>query len=194
MFGAIFITSSGYDPELGRHVKDPYLGEKASLGACRPDIRKAVGVGDHVFTISGRLRGRPVRDVPQYVIGGFEVSSKIHANDAYHEFPEQRLRKLPDGQLTGNVIVNSRGRQHRLDQHDRFERRLPNYLVGTNVIALETQREIDRGRSETVDALSHILKKRGRTPKELVGRWGCRLNARQVHELRAWLTSIKEAG
>jgi hypothetical protein len=194
MFGAIFITSSGYDPELGRHVKDPYLGKKASLGACRPDIRKAVDVGDHVFTISGKLPGRGLRDVPQYVMGGFEVAAKIHANDAYHEFPEQRLRKLPDGQLTGNVIVNSRGRQHRLDQHDGFERRLPNYLVGTKVIALETQDEINRGRSETVDALSHILKKCGRTPKEIVGRWGCRLTAQQVTELRTWLNSIKEAG
>jgi hypothetical protein len=26
MIGKIFITSSGYDPQLGKHVKDPYLG------------------------------------------------------------------------------------------------------------------------------------------------------------------------
>ena len=27
MIGKIFITSSGYDPQLGKHVKDPYLGK-----------------------------------------------------------------------------------------------------------------------------------------------------------------------
>ena len=26
MAGKIIITSSGYDPQLGKHVKDPYLG------------------------------------------------------------------------------------------------------------------------------------------------------------------------
>jgi hypothetical protein len=26
MIGKIFITRSGYDPQLGKHVKDPYLG------------------------------------------------------------------------------------------------------------------------------------------------------------------------
>ena len=25
MVGKIFITRSGYDPQLGKHVKDPYL-------------------------------------------------------------------------------------------------------------------------------------------------------------------------
>lgn len=40
MIGKIFITRSGYDPQLGKHVKDPYLGDCPTLGACRPDIRK----------------------------------------------------------------------------------------------------------------------------------------------------------
>jgi hypothetical protein len=36
MVGKIFITRSGYDPQLGKHVKDPYLGPCPTLGACRP--------------------------------------------------------------------------------------------------------------------------------------------------------------
>ena len=32
MIGKIFITSSGYDPEKGKHVKDPYLATLQVLG------------------------------------------------------------------------------------------------------------------------------------------------------------------
>ena len=46
MIGKIFITSSGYDPELGRQVHDPYLGPRPTLGACRPDIRRQLKEGD----------------------------------------------------------------------------------------------------------------------------------------------------
>lgn len=188
MKGKIFITSSGYDPELGRHVKDPYLGDQPSLGACRPDIRRSVAPGDHIFTISGKIRG-----IPQFVMGGFEVSEKVHANDAYRMFPKQRLRKIRGDQLAGNVIVNARGEQHRLDTHDGFCRRLDNYIIGKNPIALVTKREIALGRQEMLEALSEILKKRGTTAKELVGRWGCSLTEDQVLALRAWLQKLKLA-
>lgn len=40
--GYIFITKSGYDPGAGKHVKDPYLGDIPTIGACRPDLRKRV--------------------------------------------------------------------------------------------------------------------------------------------------------
>jgi hypothetical protein len=71
MAGKIIITSSGYDPQLGKHVKDPYLGPNPSLGACRPGIRQRLTEGDHLFFISGKLR-----NVNQYVMGGFEVGEK----------------------------------------------------------------------------------------------------------------------
>ena len=89
MIGKIFVTSSGYDPEKGKHVKDPYLGPNPSLGACRPDIREQLQKGDHVFVVSGKVRG-----VDQVVLGGFEVAEKISAMEAYERFPEQRLRLL----------------------------------------------------------------------------------------------------
>ena len=104
MIGKIFITSSGYDPQLGKHVKDPYLGPNASLGACRPDFRRQVKEGDHLFVISGKLP-----NVRQFVMGGFEVAEKIDAHQAYQIFPDQRLQLRDDGQLTGNIIVNADG-------------------------------------------------------------------------------------
>src|SRR5438552_12799562 len=101
MVGKIFITSSGYDPEKGKQVKDPYLGPCPTLGACRPDIRKQLQKGDHIFVVSGK-----VPDADQFVIGGFEIAEKISASEAYLRFPHLRLSKRADGQVTGNVIVN----------------------------------------------------------------------------------------
>jgi hypothetical protein len=72
MVGKIFITRQGYDPQLGKHVKDPYLGPNPTLGACRPDVRKQLTKGDHIFVISGKVPG-----APQYVMAGFEIAAKI---------------------------------------------------------------------------------------------------------------------
>jgi hypothetical protein len=188
MVGKIFITRSGYDPQLGKHVKDPYLGETPSLGACRPDLRRQLAAGDHVFVISGK-----VPDANQFVMGGFEVRSKIDAREAWRLFPEQRLRRREDGQLTGNIIVNSRGKQHRLDDHEAFEGRTGNYVVGENLIALVTPGEIARGREQTVEVLRDILHRGGRSPWQVVGHWGTALNEDQVLRLREWLLSIRKA-
>lgn len=185
MIGKIFLTSSGYDPERGKHVKDPFLGPTPTLGACRPDIRRQLQAGDHIFAISGRIEG-----FDQFVMGGFEIASKITAAEAYRLLPDQRLRKLEDGQLTGNVIVNAKGEQHRLDNHSSFERRIQNYVIGKNLIALRTPNEILLGRKETLEALQDILEKEGETPIDIVGRWGSRLTERQVLQLRDWLSSV----
>jgi hypothetical protein len=186
MIGKIFITRSGYDPQLGRHVKDPYLGDKPTLGACRPDIRKRLKQGDHRFAISGR-----VPDAPQFVMGGFEVAAKISAADAYRALPERRLHRLSDGQLDGNIIVDSRGRQHHLDDHSTFESRTDNYVIGTDPLVLSTPDEIARGRRETVEALQEILKTKGTSPIQIVGRWGRDLTEKEIEALRRWLRTIK---
>ena len=186
MVGNIFITRSGYDPQLGKHVKDPYLGPNPTLGACRPDIRRRLSEGDHIFVISGR-----VPEAPQFVMAGFEVGAKIDAVEAYRLFPHLRLRKLPDGQLTGNIIVNAAGERHELDDHKSFESRITNFIVGRNLIALETPEEIATGRAQTLEVLSEILKRKGRSPVEVVGRWGTQLNEKQVLDLRAWFELLK---
>lgn len=185
MIGEIFITRSGYDPQMGKAVKDPYLGDVPSLGICRPDIRKRVVPGDFIFVVSGKVPG-----IQQYVIGGFEVEDKIHAMTAFRRFPEQRLRQLKDGEVAGNVIVNSRGQQHRLDEHKGFQRRIDNYVVGKNTIALTAPDEIARGRAETVDVLREIMRKPGRAPINIIGR-GSKLTEEQALQLRDWLYSVK---
>lgn len=190
MIGKIFITSSGYDPQLGKHVKDPYLGPNASLGACRPDIRRQVKEGDHIFVISGKLP-----NVRQFVMGGFEVEKKIDAQQAYLMFPDQRLHLRDDGQLTGNIIVDANGTKHQLDDHDpaTFAKRVSNYIVGTNSVALVKPGEIALGREQTLDALREILKKNAGSPWEIVGHYGARLTEEQVHKLREWLLSLVKA-
>ena len=187
MVGRIFITRTGYDPQRGRHIKDPYLSDTPSLGACRPDIRRRLAPGDHVFVISGK-----VPDANQFVIGGFEVESKIDMREAYRLFPEQRLRRRDDGQLAGNIIVNSKGGQHRLDDHQSFKRRIANYVVGKNLISLITPQEIALGREQTLEVLCDIFQKKGTSPFQVVGHWGSELSEDHVLQLRAWLASIKK--
>ena len=186
MIGKIFITSTGYDPELGKHVKDPYLGQPPTLGACRPDIRARVSVGDQIFVISGKVGG-----AKQFVMCGFEIVEKMDAREAYLVFPQRRLRRLENGEKTGNIIVNSEGSQHKLDDHKTFNRRLPNYLVGKENIAPTLPKEIAMGREQTLDALREILQKKGNSPIEIVGRWGSTLTEKQVQSLRDWLLSLR---
>lgn len=189
MIGKIFVTGSGCDPVEGKHIKDPYLGPKPSLGACRPDIRKRLQKGDQVFVVSGKVRG-----VAQVILGGFEVAEKISAIEAYERFPEQRLRQLPDGQVTGNVIVNAKGEQHVLDHHDTntFDRRIEDYLVGTNPIALLTPEEIAMGRLWTLEILRDVFEKKGDSVREIIGR-ASNMTEKQVYKLRTVLEVMKDS-
>jgi hypothetical protein len=188
MVGKIFITREGYDPQLGKHIKDPYLDGTPTLGGCRPDVRKQFSIGDYLFVISGKVKG-----ANQFVMGGFQIERKISANDAYLEFPDQRLRLRDDGQLTGNVIVAANGQQHELDNHDpeTFADRVDNYIVGCDPIVLSTDAEIERARKETLAVLQEILKKKGASPRDIVTRFGKKITDEQVSQLRAWLLSLK---
>jgi hypothetical protein len=186
VIGQIFITRTGYDPERGRHVKDPYLGPTPTMGACRPDIRKRLSAGDHIYTISGKVAG-----VSQFVMGGFEIAEKISATQAFERFPEQHLTQRNDGQLTGNVIIKASGEQHELDSHTSFDNRITNYVVGRNPLVLRTPQEIALGREETLEALQEILKKKGDSPFAILGRSGARLSEKQILDLREWMTSIR---
>lgn len=164
------------------------MGPKPSLGACRPDIRRQVRIGDHIFVVSGK-----VNNAKQFVMCGFEVVRKINARDAYVEFPDRRLHRQKDGQLTGNVIVNGNGYQHHLDDHPNFEKRLPNYLLGDRNIAPMSANGIALAREQTLDVLREVLRKNGKSPIEVIGRWGSQLNEDQVHAIRNWLLSLNPA-
>ncbi|MDX6610948.1 MAG: hypothetical protein QOD75_134 [Blastocatellia bacterium] len=185
--GYIYTTRGGFDPERGKKLKDPYLGDQPTLGACMPNIRRQVVPGDHIFLVSGK-----VKDALQFVMAGFEVDQKLDAMLAYDLYPQHRLRQLENGEVTGNIIVTAQGRQHPLDTHDpsTFARRIENYVTGRNPVVLTSRREIQSGRDDTLYVLSHVLGKKGRVPKDIMGRWS-RLDDRQIRELRDWLVSIK---
>jgi 3-oxoacyl-[acyl-carrier protein] reductase len=74
MKGYIYTMYQGADPGMGWKMTDPIYVPIPTLGACMPNIRRAVTLGDYVFSISGRVEG-----VKQYVVGGFAVEEKINA-------------------------------------------------------------------------------------------------------------------
>lgn len=183
--GFMFITSSGYDPDKGDHVKDPSLEKTPTFGACMPNVRKQAQPGDSIFVISGKVSGHS-----QYIIGGFDVAEKIHANEAFQRFPEHHLMRRTDGELTGNIIVDGTGQQHFLDNHDNFEKRLENYIVGKNPIVLSESAEIEKARQGTLEMLKTLFNKDGKMPRDIVGRMR-KLDEEQVEKLKAWLKSLK---
>lgn len=124
-------------------------------------------------------------------MGGFEIEAKIDAREAYQLFPEQRLYRRNDGQLDGNIIIDASGNQHELDDHNSFNSRIKNYVVGTNLIAISRMEEIEEGRKQTLEALSDILQRKGASPFAIVGRYGTTLNEKQILQLREWLLSLK---
>ncbi|WP_029417167.1 hypothetical protein [Brevundimonas bacteroides] len=188
MKGYIYISSPNADPAKNRNLNDPMFRSPPTLGGCMPNIRRLVLPGDHVFVISGTTKG-----VQQYVVGGFQVSEKISALAAYDRFPENRLRRDNEGRLQGNVLVGADGQKHPLDTHSakNFASRVENYLVGINPVALETEAEVARGRSETLERLSSILERpRANRVIDIMGRWA-RLDDAQVEKTLDWLRGIK---
>ena len=186
MKGYIYTMYAGADPGHGWTLNDPIFGSTPTLGACVPHIRRAVNVGDHIFVISGRVPGER-----QFVVGEFEVAEKIQALAAYRRFPENRLKREVAGQLLGNIIVDSRGRHHPLDEHENFKSRIENYVVGRNPLVLETPAQFRAGREETVDVLSEVFNKDGNRPFDIIGRYR-RMDADQVARMREWLKDLSE--
>ena len=189
MKGYLYISGRGADPGLHNNLNDPLFGPVPTLGACMPNIRDAVEQGDFIFVVSGKTNG-----VQQYVVGGMQVEDKISALAAYGRFPENRIRTSERGELVGNIIVNADGTRSNLDEHsaDSFERRIQNYIVGTNPIALTEPEEIDRGRSETLERLSQVLNRpRANRVIDIMGRWR-RLEEPQIQNMVEWLQGIKE--
>ncbi len=188
MKGYIYISGSGTDPGARKNMNDPLLFSRTpTLGACMPNIRRLVLPGDFVFVVSGKVPA-----IQQYVVGGMEVAEKINALAAFDRFPENRLQTGADGILEGNVIIDAEGNQHPLDRHDpnTFEERINNFIVGANPVALETDREVEIGRDQTLPKLSELLGKRGNRVIDVMSRWA-KLDEAQVHDMLSWLQGIK---
>ena len=186
--GYMYIAATGFDPEHGRDLEDPYLNDTPTLGACMPNIREQVVQGDHIFVVSGK-----VQQASQLVLGGFEVAEKLDSMlDAYARFPALRLHEGIDGLKRGNIVILPDGRQHPLDRHnpETFQRRIKNYVVGRNLIALKSHEEITLGRKETLPVLREVLGKEGASPIKVIGRWS-KLDKGQIITIRDWLEDLK---
>lgn len=185
MSSFIYTLYEGADPGHGWTMNDPIFGPTPTLGACVPNIRRNVKVGDWIFAISGRVKGQQ-----QFVVGGFRVAEKIDALAAYERFPENRVRRAPNGQLTGNVIVTPDGRQHPDDTHSNFERRLENYLVGDQpTVVAETK--FEDARAQTLPVLSRIFGRAGNRVFDVIGR-ARSMEMAQVDELRNWIAALNQ--
>lgn len=187
----IFV-SPGSDPGAGLALVDPMLNSsKPSMGTCRPDLRRMVRPGDHIFVISGS-RGRVI---PQYVIGGMQIDNKLDDQlEALRHRPENALH-FDGNQRAGNIIALPDGTQHPLDDHDKrdrekFEGRIKNYILGKNPVTLETPREVEIGRDRSVGILSRIFQVPGQRMQQVVGR-GRKLSTGQVDQLLRALDDIK---
>ncbi|OFW00189.1 MAG: hypothetical protein A3G20_04465 [Acidobacteria bacterium RIFCSPLOWO2_12_FULL_59_11] len=188
MKGYIYTMFAGADPGVGWHMTDPIFGKTPTLGACMPNVRRYVSVGDYVFVVSGRAAG-----VNQYVVGGFKVAEKIHALAAYNRFPQNRLVRLPNGELSGNVIVDTTGRHHILDYHDAFQRRLENYIVGRDPVQLKKPEEVMLGREKSLPILQRLFDVRhANRIADVIGRMR-KLDEKQIERLLDQLRRIKEA-
>ena len=76
------------------------------------------------------------------------------------------------------------------DYHDAFDRRISDFLVGDDPVTLESEAEIDRGRTETLDKLQELFQRTGDRVFDVIGRFR-RLDERQIAELLGWLRKIK---
>ena len=152
-----------------------------------PNIRRLVVPGDFIFVVTGK-----VPQVQQYVVGGLRVEEKISMLAAYTRFPENRLHRDAEGRVQGNVIVTADGAQHPLDHHsaDTFANRVKNFIVGSDPVALESEREVELGRAQTLPKLSEVLGKRGNRVIDVMSRWA-KVDEAQVRHLLGWLQGIK---
>lgn len=184
MKGYIYRLHAGADPVKGWIYNDPIFGSPPTLGACVPNIRRVVERGDWIFAISGRVEGHQA-----YVVGGFQIEEKISALQAYRRLPQYRLQRAEGDQVTGNIIVDSRGKHHPLDHHDGFEKRISDYLVGGDMVYVSDPAQIEKARTQTLASLSDIFKKQGNRDFDIVPRHR-KMNEDQVKQLREWLSPL----
>jgi hypothetical protein len=187
MKGYIYTMFKGADPSQGWNLTDPIYGRVPTLGACMPNIRRLVEKGDFIFTISGQVVG-----ASQYIVGGFEVEEKISALAAFKRLPGNRQKKMSDGTLRGNIIVDKNGKRVETDYHANFEKRVENYVIGKNPVVIETPKEVEIARAETADILADVFQvEKSQKASEMIGRWR-KLDGEQIELMRERILEIKK--
>lgn len=185
MKGYIYTMYAGADPGTGWNMTDPIYGKVPTLGACMPNVRRAVEQGDYIFSISGRMQ-----NVKQYVVGGFSVDEKINALAAYNRLPENRMKVTSEGALLGNIIVDENGRHLNFDYHKNYERRIENYIIGKDPVIIEGEKQIARAREETLNILNELFRKNEDSVKKIIGRWR-KMDETQIKDLLSWIAEIR---
>lgn len=185
MKGYIYTMYQGADPGKGWNMTDPIFGKIPTLGACMPNIRRAVLVDDYIFSISGR-----VKDAKQYIVGGFAVDQKIDALSAYHEFPENRMSRDEKGNYSGNIIIDGEGNHLDIDYHSNFEKRLDNYIIGKDPEFFEKEKHVEKAREETLYFLNQLFGKNEDSIYKVAARWR-KLDRSQVYDVIDWIKHIK---
>lgn len=185
MKGYIYTMFAGADPASGWKMTDPIYGKTPTLGACMPNIRRAVEEDDYIFSISGKMQ-----NVKQYIVGGFSVNEKINALAAYNRFPENRMKVNNDGSLTGNIILDENGNHHPADYHSNHEQRIENYIIGKNPILVENN-QVEKAREETIQILNDLFGTNGSTVYNILGRWR-KMDEYQIKDLITWITNLSK--
>jgi len=185
--GYIYTMFKGADPGEGWTMTDPIYGNVPTLGACMPNIRKAVQRNDYIFSISGKIQ-----NVKQYVVGGFSVDEKINALAAYKRIPENRMHITEEGALSGNIIVDKNGKHLEFDYHTNHEKRIENYIIGKDPIVIEGARQIERARQETLDFLNQLFGKKEESIHKIIARWR-KLDEAQIKDLLDWMKDIRKS-
>lgn len=175
----------GADPAKGWEMTDPIYKGIPTMGACRPDIRRAVERGDFIFSVSGR-----VVNIKPHVVGAFSVDQKIDALMAYDRFPEKRMRINDDGILQGNVIVDEKGERLPFDYHTNHAKRVSNYIIGADPIFFDKENEIEKAKNETLEILNYIFGTKEEKVSKIIARWR-KMDASQVKDLLDWMKKIK---
>ncbi|WP_159660132.1 hypothetical protein [Alcanivorax xiamenensis] len=188
MKGYIYTMYKGADPGAGWKMSDPDIySATPSLGACVPNVRRAVNEGDYIFIVSGRIAS-----MRQFVVGGFQVAEKIDALSAFDRFPEKRLKRDDEtGQILGNIIVDKYGNHSGLDDHKNFDRRVENYIVGRNPEAFKDALEIEVARDQSLGMLKKVFHvENANKMHDVIARWR-KLDKEQVEVILAWIRKIK---
>ncbi|MCX2473529.1 MULTISPECIES: hypothetical protein [Pedobacter] len=185
MKGYIYTMFKGADPSMGWDMTDPIFTKVPTMGACRPDIRRAVERGDYIFSVSGRIV-----NVKPHIVGAFSVDDKINSLAAFDRFPENRMEVDQEGKFHGNIIFDKNGNHLPFDYHTNHDRRIDNYIIGKDAIFFDAEEEIKKAKEETVAVLNDIFGKNEEKVHKILGRWR-KMDSAQVNDLLSWMNRIK---
>jgi hypothetical protein len=168
---------------------DPHFWKNPpTWGICRNDLRRKAEEGDYIFFVLPKNAKHP-----QSIFGYLRVA-KIISHMAAYWHADLRSKRMANKNPNGNIIVDHLGNYNRFDggvHRGIFEKVKQRYVIGDAACSrFLTDFEIKRAAPGFVKALSVILGKRGKTPIELISRYGCELSASQVEQIVAWLKSV----